>query len=79
MVLPYAFIAENTAIDLDILLKQPVLPHVFIFDSDVYYGAFPIIGNRPVTQSDFNFAFPLNKSKCLTIPYSKTDIQSYFN
>jgi Immunity protein 26 len=79
MVLPYAFIAENTVIDLDILLKQPVLPHVFIFDSDVYYGAFPIIGNRPVTQSDFNFAFPLKKSKYLNIPYSKTDIQSYFN
>jgi hypothetical protein len=79
MILPYAFIAENTVIDLDNLLKQPVLPHVFIFDSDVYYGAFPIIGNRPVTQSDFDFSFPLKKSKNLTIPYSKKDIQSYFN
>lgn len=79
MVLPYAFIADNTTIDIDNLLKQPVLPHKFIMDTDVYYGAFPIIGTRPVCQSDFDFVFPLEKAKYLTIPYSKTDIQSYSN
>lgn len=77
IVAPYAYYSENLQIDLDKLVNKKVLPTLCIFDNDVFYGEMPVIGHRPLSLKDRQIPFPEQASTFITIPYTKTDIQTF--
>jgi hypothetical protein len=46
-------------------------------DLDVYRGEMPLIGHRPLNEVDRKIPFPNNKVTSFTIPYTKTDIETF--
>jgi hypothetical protein len=70
----YAFITDNININLEDLINEENLPSFYMFDNDVYYSQFTILGNRNKTQKDECITLPKEESTYLTIPYSKSDI-----
>lgn len=77
IVAPYAFYADTLQINIDNLLKKKTLPTLCIFDLDVYRGEMPIVGHRPLSQTDRQIPFPKNKATAITIPYTKNDIETF--
>lgn len=77
IVAPYAYYANTLKVDIDSLLSRKTMPTVFIFDIDVYRGEMPIIGHRPLSKSDKQIPFPKKAETSITIPYTKTDIQTF--
>jgi hypothetical protein len=37
----------------------------------------PIVGHRPLAEADRQIPFPNNKGTSVTIPYTKTDIETF--
>jgi hypothetical protein len=76
-VAPYAYFSDKTEIDIDALISKKTLPTLCMFDLDVYRGEMPIIGHRPLTGKDREIPFPTKKATSFTIPYTKTDIETF--
>lgn len=77
IVAPYAYYANTLEIDIDTLINKKNLPALYIFDLDVYRGEMPIIGYRPLSENDRQIPFPKTNSTFITIPYTKTDIDTF--
>ena len=77
IVAPYAFYADTLNINIDNLIKKKTLPTLCIFDLDVYRGEMPIVGHRPLSESDRQIPFPNSKATSFTISYTKTDIETF--
>jgi hypothetical protein len=77
IVAPYAFYADTLHVNIDSLIKRRTLPTLCIFDVDVYRGEMPIVGHRPLAEADRQIPFPNNKGTSVTIPYTKTDIETF--
>lgn len=77
IVAPYAYYANTLKVDIDILLTKKTLPTLCIFDLDVYRGEMPIVGYRPLSENDKQIPFPKKTVTSITIPYTKTDIETF--
>jgi hypothetical protein len=77
LVAPYAFYSNTLDVDLDKLSLKRALPSVFIFDMEVYRGEMPIVGHKPLGNDELRISFPAETSTAITIPYSKTDIETF--
>ncbi|HEY5771932.1 MAG TPA: immunity 26/phosphotriesterase HocA family protein [Chitinophagaceae bacterium] len=77
IVAPYAYYADTLKINVDELVYKKTLPSLCIFDLEVYRGEMPIIGHRPLTTKDWQIPFPKERATSLTIPYTKTDIETF--
>jgi len=77
IVAPYAFYADTINVNIDHLIRRNTLPTLCIFDLDVYRGEMPIVGHRPLNEMDRQIPFPNNKATSFTIPYTKTDIETF--
>jgi hypothetical protein len=77
IVATYAFYADTLHINVDNLIKRKTLPTLCIFDLDVYRGEMPIVGHRPLSEADRQIPFPNSKATSFTIPYTKTDIETF--
>jgi hypothetical protein len=77
IVAPYVFYADTLHINIDNLIKKKTLPALCIFDLDVYRGEMPIVGHRPLSETDRQIPFPNNKATAFTISYTKTDIETF--
>lgn len=74
LILPYSFISKTVDIDFDKLIIQPALNPIQLNDPTVFYGEFPIVAFREITEEELFKIGELKMNKYLTIPYSKTDI-----
>lgn len=77
IVAPYAFYADTLDIDIEQLINKKTLPALCISDLDVYRGEMPIVGHKPLSEEDKQILFPKNSAGFMTIPYTKTDIQTF--
>jgi hypothetical protein len=77
IVAPYGFYSNTLQIDIDRLIKNKTLPALCIFDLDVYRGEMPIVGHRPLSGKDRAIPFPNSNETCITIPYTKSDIETF--
>jgi hypothetical protein len=77
IVAPYAYYANTLKVDIDLLLTKKTLPTLCIFDLDVYRGEMPIVGYRPLSEHDKQIPFPKKTVTSITIPYTKTDIETF--
>ena len=77
IVAPYAYYGNTLKVDIDILLTKKTLPTLCIFDLDVYRGEMPIVGYRPLSENDKQIPFPKKTVTSITIPYTKTDIETF--
>lgn len=77
IVAPYAHYADTLQIDIDKLVNKKTLPSLCIFDLDVYRGEMPIVGHKPLSITDKQIPFPGKAVTSITIPYTKTDIETY--
>jgi len=77
IIAPYAHYADNLQIDIDKLLNKKTLPTLCIFDLDVYRGEMPIVGHKPLSITDKQIPFPNKAVTSITIPYTKTDIETF--
>jgi hypothetical protein len=77
IVAPYAYYADTLHIDIDRLINKKTLPTLSIFDLDVYRGEMPIVGHKPLSLEDKLIPFPDKTETCITIPYTKTDIETF--
>ena len=51
----YAYVSQSKAVNLDELEKVKSLPSDYMFDNLIFYGEFEIIGNKNLSESDFDF------------------------
>jgi len=79
IVAPYAYYADTLHIDIDKLLNQKTLPTLCIFDLDVHRGEMPIVGHKPLSLKDKLIPFPDKPETSITIPYTKTDIETFIS
>jgi Immunity protein 26 len=79
IVAPYAYYADTLQIDIDKLVNQRTLPTLCIFDLDVYRGEMPIVGHKPLSLKDKLIPFPNKSETSITIPYTKTDIETFIS
>jgi hypothetical protein len=77
IVAPYAYYADTLQIDIDKLVNKKTLPTLCIFDLDVYRGEMPIVGHKPLSLNDKLIPFPEKAETSITIPYTKTDIETF--
>ncbi|MEI6950115.1 immunity 26/phosphotriesterase HocA family protein [Paraflavisolibacter sp. H34] len=77
LVAPYAYYANSLDIDLDAVAAKKTLPSLFIFDLDVYRGEMPVVGHKPLGDNELRIPYPAETSTAITIPYSKTDIETF--
>ena len=77
IVAPYAYYADTLHIDIDKLVNKKTLPTLCIFDLDVYRGEMPIVGHKPLSLNDKLIPFPEKPETSITIPYTKTDIETF--
>lgn len=77
IVAPYAYYASTLQIDIDQLVNKKTLPTLCIFDLDVYHGEMPVVGHRPLSLKDKQIPFPEKAETLITIPYTKTDIETF--
>lgn len=77
IVAPYAFYADTLQIDIDNLTKKKTLPALCIFDLEVYRGEMPIIGYRPLKETDRQIPFPKNDGTSITISHTKSDLITF--
>jgi hypothetical protein len=77
IVAPYAYYYDSLQIDINELINRKTLPALCIFDLDVYRGEMPIVGNKPLSQKDRLLPFPKESATFITIPYSKTEIETF--
>jgi hypothetical protein len=73
----YAYYTDSLNLDVDNLIQKKTLPTIYIFDTDVQNGQFPIIEYKELTQLDKQKPRPKGNESYITIPYSKTDIQTF--
>lgn len=79
IVAPYAYYADTEHIDIDDLVNKKTLPTLCIFDLDVYRGEMPIVGHKPLSLKDKLIPFPDKPETLITIPYTKTDIETFIS
>lgn len=79
IVAPYAYYSDTLQIDTDKLVKHNTLPTVCIFDFNVYYGEMPTVGHKPLSLKDKLIPFPDRPITSITIPYTKTDIETFIS
>ncbi len=79
IVAPYAYYADTLHIDIDKLVNKKTLPTLCIFDLDVYRGEMPIVGYKPLSLKDKLIPFPDKPETSITIPYTKTDIETFIS
>jgi hypothetical protein len=77
IVAPYAHYGDTLQIDIDKLVNKKTLPSLCIFDLDVYRGEMPIVGHKPLSITDKQIPFPNQAVTSITIPYTKTDIETF--
>jgi hypothetical protein len=77
IIAPYAYYANTLKVDIDNLLTRKTLSTLCIFDLDVYRGEMPIVGHRPLSERDKQIPFPKKTETSITIPYTKTDIETF--
>jgi hypothetical protein len=77
IVAPYAHYGDTLQIDIDKLVNKKTLPTLCIFDHEVYHGEMPIIGHKPLSSQDRQIPFPNKTVTSITIPYTKTDIETF--
>jgi hypothetical protein len=77
IVAPYAYYANTLNVDIDNLLNKKTLPTLCIFDLEVYRGEMPIVGHRSLSERDKQIPFPKRTETLITIPYTKTDIETF--
>ena len=77
IVAPYAYCADSLQIDINQLVNRKTLPTLCIFDLDVYSGEMPIVGHKPLSVKDKLIPFPDKAETVITIPYTKTDIETF--
>lgn len=77
IVAPYAYYADTLQINIDKLVNKKTLPSLCIFDLDVYRGEMPIVGHKPLSITDKHISFPDRAVTSITIPYTKTDIETF--
>lgn len=58
----YAFTSDNLDVDLDQLSKEPSLPSDYIMDNHIFYGEYPVIGNRILSKDDYEFPISFGRS-----------------
>jgi hypothetical protein len=73
----YSYVSGTLDVDIDELIKQDLLPSIYIFDNDVYYSEMLIIGNRNKSARELDFPLPLKNSTSVTNFYTKTDILEF--
>lgn len=73
----YSYVSGTFDVDIEELINQDLLPSIYIFDNDVYYGEMPIIGNRKKSARELDFPLPLENSTSVTNFYTKTDILEF--
>ena len=79
IVAPYPYYADTLHIDIDKLVNKKTLPTLCIFDLDVYRGEMPIVGHKPLSLNDRLIPFPEKPETSITIPYTKTDIETFIS
>lgn len=79
IVAPYAYYADTLQIDINKLVNKKTLPTLCIFDLDVYRGEMPIVGYKPLSLKDKLIPFPDKPETSITIPYTKTDIETFIS
>jgi len=79
IVAPYAYYADTLHIDVDKLVNKKTLPTLCIFDIDVYRGEMPVVGHKPLSLKDKLIPFPHKSGTSITIPYTKTDIETFIS
>jgi hypothetical protein len=77
IVAPYAYYADTLKIDIDKLVNKKTLPTLCIFDIEVYRGEMPFVGHRQLSLNDKLIPFPDKPETSITIPYTKTDIETF--
>ncbi len=77
IVAPYAHYADTLIVDIDMLVNKKTLPTLCIFDLHVYRGEMPIVGHKHLSIDDQQIPFPKENASFLTIPYTKTDIETF--
>jgi len=77
IIAPYAYISDSLQIDIETLINKKAMPSLCIFDLDVYRGEMPIVGHRPLSQKDRQILFPKEAATCITIPYTKSDMETF--
>ena len=73
----YAYYIDNLNIDVDSIVTKKTLPAIYIFDTDVHNGQFAIIGHKELSQHDRQIPRPKGNESYITVPYTKTDIQTF--
>lgn len=58
----YAFISNTLKVDLQDLANQVSLPSDYIMDNHIFYGQYPIIGNKPLELTDYEFPISFGRS-----------------
>lgn len=58
----YHKISDNTDIDLKELSETAALPSQTIDDSNIFYGEYPIIGNKPLEEADHDMLISYSRS-----------------
>ncbi|SKC10841.1 Immunity protein 26 [Soonwooa buanensis] len=58
----FAYKSFDKNVEIDFLDKQPKLPSDYIMDNLIFYGEYEIIGNRNVTNEEFDFPISYGKS-----------------
>jgi hypothetical protein len=79
IVAPYAWYATSLKVDIHSLVTKETLPSLCIFDIEVYRGQMPVIGNLPLSSADKKIPYPSENGTLFTIPYSKSDIQTFMD
>jgi hypothetical protein len=77
IVAPYAHYADTLQIEIDKLVNKKNLPTLCIFDLDVYRGEMPIVGHKSLSITDKQIPYPDKAVTSITIPYTKTDIDTF--
>jgi immunity protein 26 of polymorphic toxin system len=79
IVAPYAFFASTQNVNIEELLNKPTLPTVCIFDIDIYRGEMPIIGHKPLSETEKQIPFPNNGVTSATLNVTKRGIETLMN
>ena len=79
IIAPYAYYSDTLDIDIDKLVNKKTLPTLCIFDIEVYRGEMPFIGHKALSLKDKLIPFPDKPETSITIPYTKTDIETFIS